>query len=157
MEHVERLGQLVRDKITGVTGTCDATAVTLHGNVRLAITPAVETGKVESLTYWVDSVAVEVVDPVWLTGVVVPASSPGVDVIGTRVRDSASGFEGVAVDAIFSMNGCVQHGVQGPYDKPGSEPVLYYVNATRLRPVAGAPESKVEQTRTGASRTRGRP
>ena len=151
-----KLGMRVRDAVTGIEGITDAIAATLHGNRRICICPPMKDDKIVD-SVWVDEVGVEILDPIALTAKAVPLAHVGTDRLGEAVRDRVSGFAGIIVDAVFSMNGCVQHGVQGKYDKPGTEPLTCYFDSGRLDKIPEKKSVSVDQTGSGGPRTRGRP
>lgn len=57
--------------------------------------------------------------------------------LGTRVRDRASGAEGVATNYNEWINGCVRIGVQQALDEDGKKPQLIWIDEEQLETVGG--------------------
>ena len=57
--------------------------------------------------------------------------------LGTRVKDSISGFSGTAMSRTEHFNGCISIGVQGPI-KDGKIPEYVYIDEQQLDPFSEA-------------------
>ena len=57
--------------------------------------------------------------------------------LGDKVRDTISGFEGVAVARTEYLNGCARVGVQPPVDKDGKLPEAQHFDQPQLMVLAG--------------------
>jgi len=55
--------------------------------------------------------------------------------LGDHVRDTVSGFEGVAVARTEYLNGCARVGVQPPVDKDGKLPEAHHFDEPQLEVV----------------------
>ena len=77
-------------------------------------------------------------------------NNPHKFIIGQRVRDRVTGFEGVTISRIEYLNGCVQYCVKPEVDpkKPGTFPEGAYIDDAQLELVDEgilAPPPMVEQ------------
>lgn len=153
-----KLGQEVRDVVCGLQGIVTGIAVALHGNTRVSIQPPMLDGKV-SEPEWVDDVGVEVVDAIAQTGRAVTIVHDSAALLGKKVRDLVTGFEGTVISAAMYLNGCLRHEVEPTFrpDIDADLNVSRMFDAGRLMEVGGAAPVAVQQTRTGGPRTRGKP
>lgn len=58
--------------------------------------------------------------------------------LGTKVKDSITGFEGIAVQRIEYLYGCVRIGVEPLVDKDGKAAECCYFDEQRLDPTSAA-------------------
>ncbi len=56
----------------------------------------------------------------------------GREVLGRKVRDQVSGFQGVATSWTIFLNGCVRVSIQPPVDKEGKLPDEKWFDAHQL-------------------------
>lgn len=146
-----KLGTKVKDSLTQFTGTAISRTHFLHGCVHICVQSRNlnrEGGLVEE---WIDeSRLVKKYQP--------PAAPPFP--LGGQVKDSITGFEGVATSRLEQLNGSVRIGVTSPTmrnDK--NHPLELYFDLQRLgldqksapTPKAGGPGT-VSQLRTGPER-----
>ena len=97
------LGHKAKDRITGLTGVITAQAEFLHAPIRYEITPdKLDKGKVmEHL--WLDHPRIEVGKKA------VDAVKPNpVVMLGDKVKDNITGFEGVATGRFAFLSGCLR-------------------------------------------------
>ena len=52
--------------------------------------------------------------------------------LGTKVKDSITGFEGIATSRVEYLIGCTQIGITPPVDKDGKVPDVVYLDEYRL-------------------------
>lgn len=52
--------------------------------------------------------------------------------LGQRVRDTVTGFEGIATSKVIYLNGCVQYCVKPKVAADGKMPVGEYINEEQL-------------------------
>lgn len=67
------------------------------------------------------------------------------DMLGTKVRDRVTGFEGVVTSVGFDLYGCIQCVVSPPIDKDGRLPDGRWFDSNRIEvmsttPVMGRPD-----------------
>lgn len=55
--------------------------------------------------------------------------------LGNKIRDTVTGFEGIAISRIEYLNGCTQFCVQPPIDKEGKRPEGVYLDHAQLEVV----------------------
>lgn len=67
--------------------------------------------------------------------------------LGSKVRDSVSGFEGVAIARVEYLNGCTQYGVLPKIPADGKMPDAVYIDYQRLE--VTEPALKVVASDTG--------
>lgn len=68
--------------------------------------------------------------------------------LGSTLRDTVTGFEGVATGRVEYINGCVQYAIAPPVDKDGKLQDAHYFDAQRLRLVGAVVD--VPASPTGA-------
>jgi hypothetical protein len=107
MNRIIKLGSLVNDTVTGLTGMVTHLQVEMNGNRYMLFQPRglnPETGQPVKVIWGVESrfVGGEMVDEPELP----------FDVLGTEVQDLASGFEGTATGLCLHITGCVHITVQ---------------------------------------------
>lgn len=59
------------------------------------------------------------------------------DLLGMRVRDKVSNYEGVVESVAFDLYGCVQAVVRPPMNEKGEVPSGHYFDVTRLEVTDG--------------------
>ena len=127
-----KLGNVIRDRVSGFSGIAAQFMITLHGNYRWAIQPRQKEGETnlpESL--WFDDIQLEVIEEGLASAVVAP--KPFKFERGTKVVDTVSGFEGIATNINVYMNGCVFYSVEakaGTYKDRGMD--TEWINQERL-------------------------
>ena len=60
--------------------------------------------------------------------------------LGSKVKDKVTGFEGIAVSRIEYLSGCVQYGVRPRYDEEemkGKYPEVEYIDEGQLEDIPG--------------------
>lgn len=129
-----KLGQTVRDVVTGFTGIAIQSLDQLNGNRQIAIQPKQKEGETtypEAMN--IDPHMLEVLDDVFCDRVT-PAISTDIK-LGDKVRDKASGLVGIALEKATYMNGCVSFGVMPPVrstDLINCSPDKSWISAERL-------------------------
>jgi hypothetical protein len=65
--------------------------------------------------------------------------------LGFKVRDAVTGFEGVAESVSFDLYGCVQYVVRAEFSKDAKEETMkgHWFDAKRLTAISGAPVMSV--------------
>lgn len=129
-----KLGQTVRDKISGLVGIAIQRLDLLNGCIQYAVQPRGEGDKMPD-AYNIDFQQLEKVDDGVSEMVTEPKPDPKFD-LGSNVLDTASGVAGVAVVRHTFINGCVYYSVQ-PRAKesamfPGV-PDLSFIDRNRLQ------------------------
>lgn len=113
-----QLGQTVRDLISGFTGIAASKVDLMNGNVQFALQPkllAKATPGEYPDSVNIDFHTLEFVD----AGLSDRVTAPGPTTIqlGDKVRDTVTQLEGIAVNRITFMNGCIYYNVQGVAEK----------------------------------------
>lgn len=99
-----KLGNRVRDMITGYTGIVTSKVEYLNGNTQFTLTPEAKDDKYpESIT--LDYHTLEVMDKAFEDKVTEPTFNSGVK-LGNNVECLVSGFRGIASNKCTYMNGC---------------------------------------------------
>jgi len=66
--------------------------------------------------------------------------------LGSKVKDKVTGFEGIAVSRVEYLNGCIQYGIKARYiekDMQGKMPKVEYIDEMQLEALdAGALEDE---------------
>lgn len=113
-----RLGITVRDLSTGFTGIIASKVELMNGNVQYAVQPKLSSeakpGEFpDSMN--IDFHTLDYVD----AGLSDRVTNPGPVTInlGDKVRDTVTGAEGITVNRITFMNGCIYYNVQQPAEK----------------------------------------
>lgn len=57
--------------------------------------------------------------------------------LGQKVKDTITGFTGIATSRHEYLNGCVQYGVQGKIDKDGIIPEIEHIDEEQLTVMSG--------------------
>jgi hypothetical protein len=113
-----RLGITVRDLISGFTGIAASKVELMNGNVQFAVQPKLTSeakpGEFPDAMN-IDFHTLELVD----AGLADRVTAPGPTTIqlGDKVRDTVTLQEGIAVNRITFMNGCIYYNVQGAAEK----------------------------------------
>ena len=130
--HIQ-LGSTVRDAISGFTGIATQIAEYLNGNLQYGLQPkAKEDGSDCPESHFIDYHTLDVID----AGVSDRSTEPAeTDILlGQKVRDKASGFEGIATLKMTYINGCVSFGVL-PKASDNKSPKPIFVDHARLEVV----------------------
>lgn len=69
--------------------------------------------------------------------------------LGGKLKDTVTGFVGVAIARDEWTNGCRRYGLQAPMDKDGKVPDLRWVEEMDLEVVLAAPVTSPETRRRG--------
>lgn len=122
MEEIE-LGQVVRCKVSGFTGTATAYKETIFGSDQIVIQAFNDSGNVCEDSYAVDVAQIEhVLDAKSEIQIMIgatPAARTSDIKLGDEVRDKVTGYKGV-VTAIYTwLNGCVHLSVETRKIKDG--------------------------------------
>lgn len=105
-----RLGNKVKDRVTGLTGYVTSRSDQLNGNVQFGVQPPGEGDKIPDSQY-VDHFMLEVLEEGFANDL--PPVDDTVTVqLQDKVRDKISGMEGTATEKITFQNGCVYFIVQ---------------------------------------------
>jgi hypothetical protein len=147
-----KLGQTVEDAVSGFRGIAHQMRQTLNGNVQFAVQPKVKEGEVALPdSVYFDRHMLNVIDD-GVSGRV--TATTHVDIpLGTRVRDVATGLEGIATARHTFINGCVFYDVM-PKKKTemfDANPDAQFIDSVRLEIVRSQPKVplQIPQTRTG--------
>lgn len=105
-----KLGMVVRDPASGLTGIANMKSQMISGTIQIAIVPQGD-GKTMPDGHFVDDFMLEYV------GEGVSKKAPAEDIgatfgLGVELEDSISGFKGLAVERTTYLNGCVHYTLQ---------------------------------------------
>lgn len=150
-----KLGQSVKDKVSGLKGIVSSKLESVTGNVQFGVQPKGDGADVKEAQF-IDHFTLEV------TGDGVSKDCPPVDAtvrVGLQdtVRDRVSGMTGVCLERLTFLNGCVHFVVQPAAATSGSEKGLLPKSAClahgRLEVIKAhaerATQDKITPTRTG--------
>jgi len=62
--------------------------------------------------------------------------------LGSEVKDTITGFEGIAIERCTYLNGCVQYGIQKKIDEKGEIPLIAYIDVEQLKVISTSPLPK---------------
>lgn len=147
-----KIGSTVQDALTGFVGTVSSKLESLSGMVQFGVQPACKTG---------DTALPEALFMDWQSLKVIgrdheklpTAAGKSTVKLGARVRDSVSGFVGIATTRMTFFNGCVQYTVVSAVDKdnkprdmqlPSNRVIVVDagLNAPEPKPGTGGPITK---------------
>lgn len=112
-----RLGMVVKDPASGLTGIVNMQAQLISGSVQYAIMPQGD-GKTIPETHFIDDFMLEYV------GEGVSKRTPAPDInarhrLGEELQDTITGFKGIAIERVTYLNGCVHYNLQPQQKKAG--------------------------------------
>lgn len=113
-----RLGNTIRDAVTGFTGTAFQYMEEMNGNLRWTIQPKAKDNDFPE-AYMIDANMVDYVDEGLASRVPPIPETPFK--IGDKVRHIMSGYTGVIANRTVFINGCVVFGVVADAKKGGKE------------------------------------
>lgn len=138
-----KLGQTVRDVVSGFQGIAVQTLEQMNGNVQIAIQPAAKEGETAyPEAVYLDHHMLDVLDA-GVSARATPVIKTDIK-LGETVKDNASGFEGIAIEKATYLNGCVRFGVMPKHKTTGllnDLTGLSWISVERLE-VLGAGVSK---------------
>lgn len=72
-------------------------------------------------------------------------------ILGSKVRDRVTGFEGIATARIKYLNGCIQYCVEPVVDKEGKMPKSHYIDFGQLEiiKISAAEDEKAKEKAPG--------
>lgn len=124
MKNSIKLGDLVKDGITGVQGVCTAIGTCLNNVDRVSIQRLAEEGEkhkdVVVDIYWFDLPQVVLIEPDYLNkALIVEADIPNLK-LGDDVEHTFTGYKGYVTQIATWISGCVRVAVQSKeFDKHG--------------------------------------
>lgn len=153
-----KLGQTVKETITGFTGVVTSVMEQLNGNIQVGVQPKTkDEGSMPDALY-IDHHTLEVVDDAFVSKA---GKTQVTDIkVGQRVRDTATGMTGIAVSKSTYLNGCVFFLVMPPFKADTlvpENPRGDWISCTRLEVVGdGISESAkpASTTRSGGPSSR---
>lgn len=113
-----QLGNLVKDAVSGFTGIACSRIELMNGNVQFSVqpqlTPDSKPGEYPDAMS-IDFHSLEFVDERLAKTVTTPG--PVTVQLGDKVRDIVTGIEGIAINRVTFINGCIYYNVQLPVEK----------------------------------------
>lgn len=155
-----KLGNVARDAATGFTGTVEMISWTLGGNIHVILQPSCEEGANNELRkseefdhHLVDFVSDGIADRVCPPDDVEPLE------LGKRYRDKITGFTGIAVIKVASLQGCMQYGLTPKMadDDSGKYPNSIYFDHKRLDLIDDGIVGEIKDSAPGCIRRTDRP
>lgn len=134
-----KLGQTLRDRITGFTGLAFQRVDFLNGNIQYALQPRAKDEPFEvPEALWIDHHTLEVVSEEHIDLAMQPTETV-IPKLGDKVEDTVTGFSGIATMKALYLNGCtaflVMPRVQSVKTEQLSMPKGDWVDHKRLRVV----------------------
>lgn len=138
-----KLGMIVRDPVTGLTGTADAKYEMLSGSVQFKVQPLGEGAKVEE-GYFIDDFLLEVLGE-GVSDRLTPADDTVTLRLGEQVQDTVSGVKGIATAKVTYLNGCVYFSMmpKAPWYAMASVPDVLTIDHKRLKKIGEGLAPKV--------------
>lgn len=135
-----KLGNEVRDVITGFTGIAIQRSEMISGTVQLAVQPRSKEGETDKMP---EAINIDIQLLEFVSDGIADRATHADDValaLGVEVRDLITGMTGVTVEKTIYINGCVHYGVQPPMQPGktllGEPPPTFYVDYKRLQLVS---------------------
>lgn len=111
-----KLGQKVKDKMTGFVGTVDHIATYLYDSVKIGIQAPIDKDGKFGDCVGVDAIGVEIIEEKPVVDAI--PSTPKYS-LGSKAKCNVTGFEGTIVAYVQYINGCVHYRVQPKMPKGG--------------------------------------
>lgn len=148
-----KLGQEVRDKVTGFTGTAAAEVEYLYGCNQIGVSPKMsDSGDVKDaeffdigrLEYVGDGISAEGGTPNW----------PDKVKLGNEIKDKITGFTGIATGRVRYLFGNVSYGIVPKVNDNGEMKSIQYFDSGRVEVIGRgiAPEEVQVEKKGGISR-----
>lgn len=131
-----KLGEKVKDEVSGLTGIATCITEDLNGNIRISIEPKAKKDGTSIEGRDIDAAVVVRVG----AGLSKKASKLHLEThvhLGDKVFDLATSLEGTALARHWFINGCLYYKVAAPVNKDG-EIKYHYVDQQRLEAKAGS-------------------
>lgn len=111
-----KLGQTVKDKITGFEGIVDCISVWMHGTDRIEVQPRELKDGQPQMSHSFDDTQVEIIDETQLVKAEVPKER---FTMGDKLTDPITDFEGVYTGRATHLNGCARVFIVSKQNKEG--------------------------------------
>lgn len=149
-----KLGQKLKDSISGYTGIAVSYTEFLTGNKQFNLTaPVNKDGKLTEANF--DVLQLDYVGPGNQARVTKAPADTGIE-LGWKVKDIVSGFEGIAVQRVTFMNGCVYYTVQSAI-KGDKGPDEMFIEFKRLVKVSAGVSVAIAKKTAKTARAPGGP
>lgn len=123
-----KLGKIVTDNVANVDGMLTILCVDMSGNITYVFQPSLLNKRTKAPvdTYWICGERI-------INGENVEIDLP-IEILGTQVKDKATGFIGTAIDIYYYINGCIHINVKpsGTIDETGETIKAYEFDIRRL-------------------------
>lgn len=130
-----RLGNKVKDKVTGFTGIATCMTHIYGGTVQFGVQPLANTEKQElPESKYIDDITLIVVDD-GIANETPPADDTVTILLGEEVEDLVTGARGVVTEIITHLNGCVFLYVISKIQKEMEKAVVTYTTHKRFKRV----------------------
>lgn len=113
-----KLGMEVEDLSSGLKGIVDAKTYSMYGSLRVSVQPRGDGSELKS-GWIIDAVSVKVINDKPIIEVREPSEDESPIKLGDKVRCTVTGFEGIAINRVVYLNGCVHFTIQEKYKKDG--------------------------------------
>lgn len=132
-----KLGNTIRDAISGFTGIAIQRLEFMNGNVQYGVQPKGKEEGVYPDAMFIDHHTLDVVDE-GVADRATPATETEI-LLGQKVKDKASGFVGIATHKATYINGCVSFGVmpehRAGFGDKNANPQPSFIDHNRLEVV----------------------
>lgn len=111
-----KLGQKVRDRVTGYEGVVDYIAEMMHDATKIGIQPPLDKKGKWQDCYSIDEHNIEVIDE---KPTVEPITAEPKYNMGDKAECTITGFRGTIVAIVYYLNGCIHYRLQPKISKGG--------------------------------------
>lgn len=145
-----KLGDLVKDGITGVQGVCTAIGTCLNNVDRVCIQRLAEEGEkhkdVVSDSYWFDMPQIQLVQSDYLDKNLIVESDISNITLGDDVEHTFTGYKGYVTQVAIWISGCIRIAVQSKeFDKDGQMKDALWFSDKELKIIKKYPQPKEER------------
>lgn len=144
-----KLGDLVKDGITGVQGVCTAIGTCLNNVDRVCIQRLAEEGEkhkdVVSDSYWFDMPQIQLVQSDYLDKNLIIESDDSIIKLGDDVEHTFTGYKGYVTQIATWISGCIRVAVQSKeFDKDGQMKDALWFSDKELKIIKKYPQPEKE-------------
>ncbi len=142
------LGDEVFSEISNIKGICVGISRELHGCDRITIQPQDPLAKAVIPAWDVDDVRVQVLTKGKVKPVLEHQPKPSFD-LGDEITDDITGFKGIAVTFVTSINGCIYVKVHSKQIGKGKRSLVDYAHVHRYRKVTAKRQEEFKPSKSG--------
>jgi hypothetical protein len=147
-DQVVELGDEVHSEISNIKGICVGISKELHGCDRITIQPQDPLSK-EVINAWdVDDVRVQVLTKGKVAPKLEAQPKPSFK-LGDEIVDDITGFKGIAVAFVTSINGCIYVKVHSKQKAEGKRSLVDYQHVYRYRKATAPKQKEFKPSKSG--------